>query len=181
MLEAAINASNILHADVVLSTDSEEMQSIAISLGASAPFLRPAKLAMDSTPSWPVVQHAVKEMERINNCDYNTTTYLQPTSPFCKPETIVECNRKLEADSILNSVVAVTESEIHPFRLKRLIGDKLINYIDQGFEDMRPRQTLPKVYRRAGSVYVSRKDILMTMNSLVSEPWSCRGRPDRSY
>ena len=35
---------------------------------------------------------------------------------------------------------------------------------------MRPRQSLPKVYRRAGSVYVSRREVVMNKNSLVSEP-----------
>ena len=170
ILKAAINASKVLKADIVLSTDSEEMQRIAISLGASAPFLRPKHLAMDNVPSWPVVQHAVKEMECQTNRKYTTISYLQPTSPFCSTKTIVDCNQKLEADPSLKSVVAVTESEIHPFRLKRLIGDKLVNYIDQGFEDMRPRQSLPKVYRRAGSVYVSRREVVMNKNSLVSEP-----------
>ena len=57
ILKAAINASKVLKADVVLSTDSEEMQSIATSLGVSAPFLRPKHLAMDNVPSRPV-QHA---------------------------------------------------------------------------------------------------------------------------
>ena len=35
---------------------------------------------------------------------------------------------------------------------------------------MRPRQTLPKVYRRAGSIYVSRRGYVMQSNSLVGEP-----------
>ena len=46
----------------------------------------------------------------------------------------------------------------------------LENFIDQGFEDMRPRQLLPKVYRRAGSIYVSRRNVIMNKNTLVGNP-----------
>jgi CMP-N-acetylneuraminic acid synthetase len=71
----------------------------------------------------------------------------------------------------VESAVAVTEVDTHPFRMKRILSDgRLINYIDQGFEDMRPRQQLPKVYRRAGSIYASHRKVVMEDNTLVGDP-----------
>ena len=35
------------------------------------------------------------------------------------------------------------------------VDGKLINYIDTGYEDMRPRQELPKAYIRSGSIYAA--------------------------
>ena len=96
---------------------------------------------------------------------------MQPTSPLCRPQDISACINNLITDSKIVSSVAVTEVSCHPFRMKRLLSNgHLINYIDQGFEDMRPRQSLPKVYRRAGSIYVSRRGYVMQSNSLVGEP-----------
>ena len=55
--------------------------------------------------------------------------------------------------------------------MKRVInGNQLINLIDQGFEDMRPRQELPPVYRRSGAVYSSRREVVMEDQSLVGDP-----------
>ena len=55
----------------------------------------------------------------------------------------------------------------HPFRMKKIIGNKLINYIDQGFWDMRPRQNLPKVYIRNGSIYLIKIETLLKLKSLI--------------
>ena len=44
--------------------------------------------------------------------------------------------------------------------MKRLSNGRIINYIDQGSDEMRPRQLLPPVYRRAGSIYASRRRVI---------------------
>lgn len=171
IIESALIATDSVKFDVIVSTDSEEIQQAAINAGAWAPFLRPPELAADDVPSWPVVQHAVKQAESIKQTRYDLIIYLQPTAPLCRPEDIVRCIRTLSENPDAESAVAVTEVETHPFRMKRMLNDgRLINYIDQGFEDMRPRQQLPKVYRRAGSVYASRRKVVMEEDTLVGDP-----------
>ena len=159
--------------DVVVSTDDAEIADVARRHRAQAPFLRPRELAGDLVPSLPVVQHAVEQMEARKDRRYDTIILLQATAPLCRPADIEACLDKLNTDPTCASVVTVAEVETHPFRMKRVIdGDRLINYIDQGFEDMRPRQLLPRVYRRAGSVYASRRAVVMELNTLVGDP--CR-------
>lgn len=171
IIESAVVASSRIPMDIVMSTDSAEIASAAEAAGARVPFIRPKELAGDNVPSYPVVQHAVHQMEDKQGCTYDVIAYLQPTAPLCRPVDIVECiNRLIDSKSAM-SAVAVTEVDTHPFRMKRLLEDgRLINYIDQGFEDMRPRQSLPKVYRRAGSVYVSRREVIMEQDTLVGDP-----------
>ena len=170
-VETALKVSTANPLDVIFSTDSEEIRQTAIAAGAWAPFLRPSELAADDIPSWPVVQHAVAQAEMIKNINYDLIVYLQPTAPLCCPKDVLRCINALNENPNIESAVAVTEVETHPFRMKRLLSDgRLINYIDQGFEDMRPRQRLPKVYRRAGSVYVSRRKVVMENNTLVGDP-----------
>jgi CMP-N-acetylneuraminic acid synthetase len=171
MIQSALCAAKSASFDLIMSTDSEDIWRVAIEAGAWAPFLRPAELAADDVPSWPVVQHAVEQAESIKQTRYDMIVYLQPTAPLCRPEDIIRCIQELKKNPDAESAVAVTEVETHPFRMKRLLSDgRLINYIDQGFEDMRPRQQLPKVYRRAGSVYASRRKVVMEDDTLVGDP-----------
>jgi len=171
IIKSALKAAESMPFDVMLSTDAENIRDAGIAAGAWAPFLRPAELARDDIPSLPVVQHAIKEAENRRGIRYDIVVILLPTTPLCRPEDILSCVQMLIQKPSVNSVVAVTEVETHPFRMKRMLEDgRLINYIDQGFEDMRPRQSLPKVYRRAGSVKVIRRAVIMEKNYLVGDP-----------
>lgn len=155
--------------DLVLSTEDEEIAAVAREWGAQVPFMRPVELAGDRVESLPVVQHAVKEMEVHTGKPYDQVVMLQATAPLCRPEDITACLERLSQNDC-ESVVTVVEAPVHPFRMKRIINDDiLINLIDQGFEDMRPRQVLPPVYKRAGSVYASRREVVMDKNSIVGE------------
>ena len=168
-IEKALEVSRIRSMDVLVSTDDKEIKAVAEKYGAWCPFLRPKELAEDNVESYPVVKHALKEAELINKKEYKYIVYLQPTSPLWETKDLISCLDILYKKSF-NSVVAVTEVDTHPFRMKRIIsGGNLINYIDQGFEDMRPRQSLPKVFKRAGSLYVSRRSTILNENTLVSE------------
>ena len=46
---------------LVVSTDDEEISSVAHSWGAEVPVLRPAKLAQDETPSMDVILHTAEQ------------------------------------------------------------------------------------------------------------------------
>lgn len=167
--------------DVVLSTEDLEIAKVGEAYGASVPFMRPKELAEDHVRSLPVVQHAVKEMEKLNGCRYDIIVYLQPTAPLCRVQDIEECIRILIDESRFKSAVTAVKVETHPFKMKRVInGDQLVNFIDQGFEDMRPRQELPPVYRRSGAVYASRREVVMDEYSLVGNPCKAVIVPDET-
>src|SRR3989338_1333883 len=48
----------------IVSTDSAGIRDVALRYDADIPFLRPAPLAQDDTPMWPVLRHALAETER---------------------------------------------------------------------------------------------------------------------
>src|SRR5579884_3438939 len=56
----------------IVSTDSEEIARCAKTSGGQVPFLRPPELAQDDTPTMPVLQHALQEMERIDGRRYES-------------------------------------------------------------------------------------------------------------
>jgi CMP-N,N'-diacetyllegionaminic acid synthase len=167
-IESALN-SNLL-TDFVVSTDDEEIREVAKRFGAKVPFIRPSKLATDDAPSIPVIQHAVSYMEKAESIQYDLIMMLQPTTPF---RIAIDIDSSIEnlLSSGADSLVSVVDVEgHHPFRMKRIIGgNKLINYIDQGFEDMRPRQSLPKVYLRSGAIYLATRELVMSGHSFVGD------------
>lgn len=157
----------------VVSTDSEEIARVAKECGGQVPFMRPIELATDMAASLPVVQHAVSQAEKLYSCSYDAVILLQPTCPlksFADIDACIELLFTSGADSVV-SVVNVGAN--HPLRMKRIVaGDRLINYVDQGREDMRPRQSLPPVFIRNGAIYVSLRRIVMESDLLVGD--DCR-------
>lgn len=152
---------------VIVSSDDDEIIDVARSYGDLAPFVRPAELATDSALTLPVVQHAVDYADQHHGRVENVVL-LQPTTPL-RTATDIDNGLNRMAESGCDAVVTVVEvGGYHPFRMKRIVGeDRLINYIDQGFEDMRPRQELPPVYIREGSLYIARRSLVMDQNTLV--------------
>jgi CMP-N-acetylneuraminic acid synthetase len=169
MIEKALQTN--YESDVVLSTEDPEIAEAGIKYGALVPFMRPQELAEDHVHSLPVVQHALLEMEKIRGYKYDLVVYLQPTAPLCRVEDIEECVKCLIDEPYFQSVVTAVKVNTHPFKMKRVVnGSQLVNFIDQGFEDMRPRQELPPVFRRSGAVYASRRSVIMEKQSLVGDP-----------
>jgi len=80
-IEAAIKSQ--LFDEVIVSTDDDEIASIAKSYGASVPFKRPEELSDDFTGTTPVVRHAVnwytKNKTKPDNvcCIYSTAPFVQ--------------------------------------------------------------------------------------------------------
>lgn len=56
-----LRASGVVE-DIIVSTDDEEIASVATAAGARAPFRRPAELADSLTGARPVIQHAIQSM-----------------------------------------------------------------------------------------------------------------------
>ena len=50
--------------------------------GAEVPFLRPAELAQDATPTLDSVLHAAERLERERGTAFDALVLLQPTSPL---------------------------------------------------------------------------------------------------
>lgn len=66
---------------VIVSTDDEEIAEVAKKYGARVPFIRPAELAGDTTPTLPVLQHALKWLKENDGYWPDYVVLLEPTSP----------------------------------------------------------------------------------------------------
>jgi len=92
---------------VVVSTEDEEIAAVARQYRAEVPFVRPAELARDLTPSAPVVLHAI-DWYAERGVQFDEVVLLPPTTPLKRPEDVLGCIR-LFRDLGGPAVVAVTE------------------------------------------------------------------------
>ena len=92
--------------DWLVSSDSNEIIKVSKLLDAPVYFKRPKSLSGDRIRNSEVMIHAVKFMEKKNNCKYDFIFLLQPTSPFRKKNDIDKAI-KLLANSELDSIASV--------------------------------------------------------------------------
>ena len=144
----------------IVTTDSESIAQIAREHGGDVPFLRPAELAQDDTPMWPVLQHALREMERRDERRYESLLLLDPTSPGRLPEDVVTAIRMLEADEKAVGVVAVSEPAFNP---RWVCVEERNGYMAQAFPSVHytRRQDVPKVYRINALLYLWRREYVL--------------------
>lgn len=127
---------------IIVSTDSEEIASVARRFGAEVPFLRPSELAQDLTPTEPVLQHALRWIEEQDGYPVDIVVFLQPTDVFRTPKMIRTCVKLLVENPNLDS--AFVAYRTHKNFWRRVDGRlvKLAADIAYG-----PRQTREHLYR----------------------------------
>ncbi|MCI0645006.1 MAG: acylneuraminate cytidylyltransferase family protein [Chloroflexi bacterium] len=152
---------------VILSTEDEEIAGVGRRCGLDVPFLRPAELARDDTPALPVIQHALQWLDAQGE-QFDAVCFLQPTCPLRRAEDIDACITLLEernADTVV-SVLAVP-LQYNPYLIYFENGDGLLQAsVGDNVPLVTRRQDLPAAFRRDGTLYVMRRDLIMEQNSL---------------
>ena len=157
-IETAKKSRLITH--LIVSTDDEAIAAVCRRYGADVPFMRPKELAEDKTPHLPVMQHAISEMEKKLGLTFDYTVIFQPTSPFRTVEDIDRTLRKLIESGAESAVTLVEVTSLHPMKVKKLQGDRVMPYCMPEVEGTR-RQDLPLAYRRSSDIYAMTRDTIM--------------------
>jgi len=154
---------------VILSTEDEEIAGVGKRFGLEVPFMRPAELAADGTPSVLVVKHALEWLARHGET-YDAVCLLQPTHPFRLPADIDGCIRML-GDTGADAVVTVSAvpPEYNPHWVFFRAGDGFLRLSTGEAAPIPRRQELPPAFHREGSVYVTRCSVLNAADSLLGE------------
>ena len=140
---------------VIVSTDSEKISKVAKDNGAEV-MMRPVELAQDDTPTLPVLQHVVANLDE----KFDYVVCLQPTSPLRTAKHIDEALELFESDPDADSLVSVMHvpHNMNPYSIMELKDGYLTNYINQE-ELLLRRQDKPKFYARNGAAICLTKTI----------------------
>lgn len=140
--------------DVLVSTDDEEIAEVARAAGARVPWLRPAELAQDTTPTEPVMRHAIGEVTSERGRP-EAVMLLQATSPVRLPGTLARAMQEFQ-DTGVDSLVGVVPQA--PF-IWQATEPPTAAY-DVNARPRRQELTRETLrYRETGSLYVTRPEI----------------------
>lgn len=138
--------------DVVVTTDDEEIAQIARSYGASVPFMRPAELAADTSPTIDCVLHAQRELEALGQAA-DCVVLLQPTSPLRVVSDIDDAVELFYAKG-RKGVVSISPVSVNPVLMKTMEPDGELTSLVPLDGPIR-RQEMRQYYRVDGNVYVN--------------------------
>lgn len=157
--EAALQARSLTR--VILSTEDQEIAEIGKQWGLDVPFMRPEYLAEDTTPTLPVVQHALMSLAE-NGESFDAVCLLQPTNPLRREQDIDACIELL-ANSGASSAVSMrpVPHEYNPRWVYWKSADGKLSLSAGEGDPITRRQDLPSAFYRDGSIYVSRSETVL--------------------
>jgi len=165
----AANASTLITRTIV-STDDDEIASVAKEYGGDVPFIRPEKYATDQAKSIDVVLHALNKCSEQFKEQYDYLILLQPTSPFRDNIHIDSAIKMLVGNKNAESLISVKEvpNECNPHYIYKILDDNYCQPLIDSKEIIR-RQDQPKSYVRNGAIYVVKVPYLLQNESLMAE------------
>lgn len=89
---------------ILVTTDDNEIASIAKNAGAIVPFLRPSSLSEDLTTTEDTLKHALLTYEKMINKKFELAVFLTATDIFRNPKWIKEGIEKMKKNPNLESV-----------------------------------------------------------------------------
>ena len=147
-IEAALKSE--LFDKVIVTTDDEEIASIAKKYGAEVPFIRPKELSDDFTNTKDVIDHALSYFEeRGEKYDYECT--ICATAPLLQPKYLIEGFVALKNSDAINAFSATTM----PFPIQRTFkldkNGRCEMFWPQNYQTR--SQDLEEAYQDAGQFY----------------------------
>lgn len=151
------NALNSTYIDtLIVSTDNHEIASIANRYGASTPFLRPKKYALDTSPNSDVIEHAVHWFKKKHET-FDIIVWLEPTSPLRKKNDI-DAALKLFGKHYNRADTLVSVGQVH------LEHPAIVKTIQKGYvtpfirskTGIYQRQQLAPAYFPYGVIYIAK-------------------------
>lgn len=159
-IESALQATSIDR--VVVSTENEEIASIAKAWGADIPFMRPTALAADDTPSMDVVYHALDQLD-----EYDWVLLLQPTSPLRAAEDIDEMSAFCQ-QAQAPAAVSICPCSKHPFWTYWQAPNGLLHPLVTDQPLIARRQDCPPAFELNGAMYLGRTSWLRQQSHFVT-------------
>ena len=160
--------------DIVVSTDSEEYQNIAVKYEAKCPFLRPSNISNDLSTDYEFIKHYIQwtQLNDSNNIP-DLIVQLRPTYPNRNIEELNKCIEIMINNIDYTSLRTVVKFEKSPFKMYIIENNTLlplfekINNLEEPYN--RCRQELPDTYLHNGSIDIIRTKSFLKSNSITGD------------
>ena len=159
---------------IIVSTDDEEIATVAREYSAETPFLRPPEFAQDQTTDLPVFEHALQWFDENEGYLPDIVIQLRPTSPIRPRDCIDNAVKILMEHEDADCVRGVVPAGQNPFKMWRFAGEgqpmKPLLEVEGIAEPYNaPRQILPPVYWQTGHIDAIRVSTIKQKKSLTGD------------
>lgn len=151
---------------ILVSTDDDEIASVALSAGAEVPFRRPNELSDDYAGTLPVVAHAINWLHE-NNYHPSNVCCIYATAPFLLPKDLA-IGLDVLRETCRDFSVSVTPFDYPVQRSLRITKEFKIVMNDQNYINSRS-QDLEPMYHDAGQFYWGKAEAWLNTRSILSE------------
>lgn len=158
-----------------VSTDDDEIAQLCRQRGANVPFKRPAELAGNDVPHYPVLQHCISWYEETLGRRVDVICHLQPTGPFAISEDVDRCVAAATSDPECSGAIAMVEARHNPYFVLFEEEDGYLQPLmrERGYDAPLPgksrrllrRQDAPSVLQAGGTVFAVKRATVMELNS----------------
>ena len=152
-----------LNIDVVLSSESDQILKEGLKYGARL-HKRPEHLATDSATTVSVVEDVLKDIKYIPDL----VIVLQPTSPFRTKDNVIEAVQ-LVKNNDCDSLVSVCETDNKILKAFHIDNNGYAKGIFTNEAPFMPRQSLPKIYKSNGAIFIVKPSVIQTHKRLYGE------------
>lgn len=146
---------------IFISTDSENIASVATQYGVEVPFLRNQFIAKDNSLVIDAVLEALNYFSKVGK-NYDIIMLIEPTSPLRTASMIVDCIEKM-VNTNAQSIATFSELEVPLERIWCINENNAYTYLQNNLA-FRPRQSLSKVYKLNGLLYAINVEALIKMS-----------------
>ena len=170
-IDVAKNLAAKYDADIILSTDSEQIKEVCRGLRLESDYTRPDFLANDTCGKPDAIKDAMLYAERANGKRYDYVVDLDVTSPIRTTEDIEK-----SIEMLMQSPEALTVFSVNPCARNPYFN--MVEEKPDGFYGVvlgrkyKTRQSAPKVYDMNASIYVYRREALDCDNPKAVTPKS---------
>ena len=152
--------------DIIVTTDSLKIASIAKEYGAEVPFLRPKKLSDDHATTEDTLKHALLECEKIKGFKYDLCVFLSPTDVFRELNWLEIAINKMFSNKELESVFVGYETHKNFWYYDESNQAKRLKSWMKSYSS---RQVRKKIYREDTGLCCVSKSILWRKGKRIGD------------
>ena len=154
---------------IVISTDSDNIASVAKQYGAEVFFKRSEEMASDTAGKLDVIKDAFKRSEEYYNRTFDYLIDLDATAPLRSVEDIINSFNQFKENNNDNLITAMPSRRSPYFNLVEQDKDGKV-YLSKKLDGaVVRRQDAPKSYDMNASIYIWKRDVILNESSLFLE------------
>jgi CMP-N,N'-diacetyllegionaminic acid synthase len=142
---------------IIVSTDSAEYAELARSLGAEAPFLRPAEISGDRSTDYDFIVHALDWLA-VEEGEPDYLAHIRPTTPLRDPKLIDDAVAAFMVAPHATALRSVQEMPESAYKTFEMAAEGQLKRLGANNTDLdsanNARQQFPKTYQANGYVDV---------------------------